>query len=483
MFFMKKSNVIFRDYSSFGYITDNRNFRYKNERSIENCIGDKIISESGSIFFSVLDINPKSIDDIASELIKKFIDVDLDTIKNDAEEFYRILEEDGFVVSGKTQEECNDKCTILYKKSYSFSAEGRVLRPSKNTQDFLEEYFNGKPQLTNVHMEITSRCNERCLHCYIPHENKTKDIETNTLFNILEQCREMKVLHLTISGGEPMLHANFYDFLKKCREYNFSINVLSNLTLLDDKTINEMKKNPLLGVQTSLYSMNPESHDEITQAKGSFEKTKHAILKLAENNIPVQVSCPIIKQNKNSYAEVVEWASKNNIPANSDYVIIGKYDCTTQNLECRLAIDEVKKLIDEKISLDIRYLKNIREDAEKKERANPDDFICSVCNSSICISESGNVYPCAGWQNYVVGNMNETSLNEIWNNSAEVRFLRGLRKRDFPKCIQCADAAFCTMCMVRNANESKTGNMLEINEYFCNIAKYNKEKCFEQYSA
>ena len=145
----------------------------------------------------------------------------------------------------------------------------------------------------------------------------------------------------------------------------------------------------------------------------------------------------------------------------------------------RLSTNEVKKLIDEKIALDARYLEKIKEDAEKKESANPDDFVCSVCNSSICISERGNVYPCAGWQNYVVGNMNETSIDEIWNKSEKVHFLRGLKKRDFPKCIQCADSAYCTMCMVRNANESKTGSMLDVNEYFCEIARYNKEICLK----
>ena len=264
-----------------------------------------------------------------------------------------------------------------YKKIDDFSKENTRLRPSKKTQDFFEDYFNGKPQLTSVHIEITSRCNERCLHCYIPHENKIKDINTIMLFNILEQCREMNVLHLTVSGGEPMLHASFCDFLRKCREYNFSINVLSNLTLLDDKIINEMKKNPLLGVQTSLYSMNPAIHDEITQTKGSFEKTKIAILKLAENNIPMQISCPIIEQNKNNYAEVVEWAGKNNIHASGDYVIIGKYDCTTQNLKHRLSTNEVKTLIDEKIALDARYLEKIKEDAEKKESA----VSSSKCNT------------------------------------------------------------------------------------------------------
>lgn len=49
---------------------------------------------------------------------------------------------------------------------------------------------------------------------------------------------------------------------------------LVNLTLLNDEIIEEMKTNPLLGVQVSLYSMNSHIHDKITQMKGSFEKQK-----------------------------------------------------------------------------------------------------------------------------------------------------------------------------------------------------------------
>jgi MoaA/NifB/PqqE/SkfB family radical SAM enzyme len=89
----------------------------------------------------------------------------------------------------------------------------------------------------------------------------------------------MKLLHLTLSGGEPLMHKNFCDFLRKCNEYNFSVNVLSNLTLLNDEIIAEMKENYLMGVQTSLYSMDPDIHEAKTQKKGSFIKTKNAIIK------------------------------------------------------------------------------------------------------------------------------------------------------------------------------------------------------------
>ena len=485
MYFKRKSNIIFRNYEAFGYITDNRNFGYKQVNSNDNIIGDKILSESGAVFFSVLEKEPQTIDELTKKISKQFIDVDIDTIKSDVIDFFYTLEQDGFIVSGETIQECYKKdIRFSYRNSEpeiikkSFSS--KTMHPNKSTQDFLEEYFNGKPQLISLHVEITSKCNERCIHCYIPHENKISHMDSDLFYDILKQCKDMKLLHLTLSGGEPMLHKKFCDFLQKCNEYNFSVNVLSNLTLLDDKIISEMRANPLLGVQVSLYSMNPNIHDEITQMKGSFEKTKNAILKLIENDIPLQISCPIMKQNKEYYSDVIEWAKNHNIQVSDDYVIIARYNHTINNLNCRLSDDEVKELIYIKATNNPLYLKQIEIEAKKKKGIEPNDFVCSVCNSSICIAENGNIYPCAGWQDYILGNVKENSINYIWNNSEKVQYLRDLRRHDFPKCLQCSAKEFCTMCMVRNANENPQGDPLVVNEYFCKIAKYNKKLVLER---
>jgi len=480
MFIKQKSNVLFRNYESFGYITDNRNFGYKQTNNNEIHIGDKIISESGAVFMSVLDKTPQTLDELTKKINKQFTDVDISTIKNDAKEFYYMLERDGFIVSGETLQECDEKDTRFSYKGLEPKIIKKRYSPTnahleKDTQDFLEEYFKGKPQLTNLHIEIISKCNERCIHCYIPHDDKVSYIEPDLFYDVLKQCKDMRLLHLTLSGGEPMLHKNFCDFLRKCKEYDFSINVLSNLTLLSDEILKEMKTNPLLGVQVSLYSMNPSIHDGITQMKGSFEKTKNAILKLIENDIPLKISCPIMQQNKDSYDEVIKWAEKHKIHVGDDYGIIARYNHTTQNLSCRLSIHEIKEVINDKVANDAKYLEQIQLAAEKKKNILSDDFVCSVCHSSICIADNGNVYPCAGWQDYVVGNVKENSLNDIWDNSQKVQYLRGLRNHDFPKCIQCSDKEFCTMCMVRNANENRKGDPLVVNEFFCNIAKLNRQ--------
>lgn len=484
MYFKQKSNVMYRDYGSFGYITDNRNFGYKLADDDEDNIGDKIVSESGTIFLSVLSRTPQSIDDLVEKICKQVTDVDVEIIKADAIEFYSMLEADGFLVSGDTLQECNKKDQgFSHKKSIHKNKKETYALKEKSenlTQKFFDKYFNGEPQLTNLHIEIISICNERCIHCYIPHEKKIDIMTPSMFYDILEQSKEMNLLHLTISGGEPMAHNKFVDFLRKCNEYNLSVNVLSNLTLLNQTIIEEMKRNPILCVQTSLYSMDPGIHDAITQESGSFEKTRLSILKLIEHDIPVQISCPIMKQNMDCYRDVVKWGKEHNINVNSDYVIIAGYDHTIQNLNCRLSINDVSKIINQNIDHNPQYLELMEKEYIKKKDVGPEDYICSVCHSSICISANGDVYPCAGWQNYVLDNINKTRLNEIWSNSKRVKYLRNLRRRDFPKCVSCPEKEFCTMCMVRNANEHPLGDPLEVNQYFCNIAKLNKDIYFNR---
>jgi len=485
MFFKRKSCVIFRDYARFGYIIDGSAFGYKKLNDNNDYIGDKILSKSGSVFFSALERNPQSICDIAKKIKDKYVDVDVSTITNDAIEFYVMLERDGFVVSGRDFDDCEIKDRIFSYKVMPdkgiLSGQSQVIdHPERNTLDFFEEQFGDNPRLTSLHVEITSKCNERCIHCYIPHEKKIVNMNPTLFYDILEQCIEMRVLHLTLSGGEPMLHKNFCDFLRKCREAEFSVSVLTNLTLLSDDIVKEMKRNCLLGIQTSLYSMDPDVHDGITKIKGSFEKTKEAILDLVYHDIPLQIACPVMNQNKDSYGEVLNWAEKHNVRVSSDYVIIAEYDHAAKNLSCRLSIDEVAAVIHDKSTNDPDYFKRMVSESEKKNQMSPDDHICSVCSSSICIAENGNVYPCAGWQGCVVGNVNECSIAEIWTSSKKVQHLRELRRRDFPKCIQCLDKDHCTMCMVRNANEHPEGDPMVVSEYFCKIANINKKILLEQ---
>ena len=116
---------------------------------------------------------------------------------------------------------------------------------------------------------------------------------------------------------------------------------------------------------------------------------------------------------------------------------------------------------------------------EKDIEVDFNEPFCGVGINTACMVANGNVYPCPGWQGYVCGNLNEKSLNDIWFNSEEIKYLRNLKKSDMKKCATCTNKAFCSPCLGRFANESPTGNPLEVATHFCKVAKVNKEVVLE----
>jgi hypothetical protein len=190
VFIKRRSNILYRDFQTFGYLTDNRNFGYKLKNASEGFVGDKIVSQSGNIFLSVLSRKPKKLDDMVTLINAVFPDVDFGVIKEDAREFFGTLEREGFIVSGESIQECDEKdIKFSYRNiaseivDESFPGVDNI--SARSTQEFLEEYLEGRPQLTNVHIEIASRCNERCIHCYIPSDNRSIEMELSIFQDIV----------------------------------------------------------------------------------------------------------------------------------------------------------------------------------------------------------------------------------------------------------------------------------------------------------
>ena len=461
--------IIYRSYSDFGYLTDNRNYGY--DTASHSClkVGDLLLSKVANIFYSVLSNSPQDIETIVSKLYQYYPEVSPSVIREDAIGFYTDLQKKGFLSIGFDEDN-----TINYNRTKYFSYENRqpfelnLAQEQASCSTYIDTL--GKAcQLTRVHIDISGCCNENCIHCYIRSDYKHGIMSKELFEDILLQCVDMHVINVTISGGEPMLNPHLTDFLQLCKKYNFSINLLSNLTLLSDEMLDLFEDTPLLSVQTSLYATEGEVHDSITQSKGSCLKTLSSINRLYERNIPMQINCPIMKQNLYYYKDVLKFARSMNIEADSDYSLFGCYDHSKSNLACRLSIDEIEKIIHDDVGSDTK-----RKNSEK-QRKDSKTPICPVCKTSLCISNSGNIYPCEGWQSLSLGNIKNQSLRKIWEESPMVQYLRELTYGHFLKCNSCQDKKYCTPCLIMNANEDSSGNLSNINPFICEIARIKKD--------
>ena len=424
---------------------------------------------------------PIAVEDAVARIAALFANADSAQVGRDIAELLQPLVEEGFVVEGATSEEldANDP-------SFSYDVEtpstafdlGNITeqeRQQAREHAELHEWFEAHPTPFSIHLDLTSRCTEKCVHCYVPRDRHFM-IETDAALRVIDEFRGMGGLSITLSGGECMLHPDFKRILAYARGRDLSVTVLSNLTLCDEETCRFLATQNLSLVQVSLYSMDAATHDAITQLPGSFEKTKAAIERLHALNVPVQISCPTMKGNYKGYQAVLDYGVSLKCKAYTDFIMMARSDHTTDNLANRLSLDETRETITTIAEHDPAYAHEIPAYDPAKEMSVEtwgELPMCGVGIDSVCLNADGNYYPCTGFQGYPLGNCHEQTLREVWEKSPAILYLRKLRKKDIPQCLSCKDRMFCATCIVRNFNE--TGDMLKVSDHFCKVARINHE--------
>ncbi len=483
MLVRQAKNTFIRTTDRYGYVTNQLTYH------------DRSYNETGADYLKQISREPQDVEEIIDRLLQVYSDANRDELSEDFIGFITDLAADHFLVIGDTVDEldANDLAftySVDNPKTFAMDfAQETKEKVSESTQDFFLEEVQGRPLISSLQFELSSRCNERCIHCYIPNGKKNKgfDMPFEKVKSILDEFSEMGGLHVTLSGGEAFLHKDLLAICNYCREKDLKISILSNLISLKEDQIPTLKEVNLSLIQTSLYSMDPKIHDFITTVPGSHAKTKSAIELLVKNDIPVQISCPIMKANRKGYAEVLEYAKSLKIKAQTDYIMMAQADFDTNNLANRISIEETEELLRDIIEHDIDYKKMMEEkppvsdfiafDLERYKK----QPVCGVGYDNCCITANGDVYPCAGWQSYVLGNVYKQSLQEIWEQSLKVKELRKITQASFPQCLECEARDYCSRCLVRNYNESG-GDMFKVNEHFCKVAFLNK-RLVEEYRA
>src|SRR5207245_1994979 len=83
----------------------------------------------------------------------------------------------------------------------------------------------------SVHLDVSYRCNERCVHCYLDHDDHG-EMTLAEMRDVLDQMAEAGVFFLTISGGEVLMRMDFFDILAHARARMFSVKLKTNAFMI-----------------------------------------------------------------------------------------------------------------------------------------------------------------------------------------------------------------------------------------------------------
>src|SRR6202521_3485853 len=157
----------------------------------------------------------------------------------------------------------------------------------------------------SVQLDLTYRCNERCVHCSLDHHDHG-EMTTAEIKDLLDQMAAAGVFYLTISGGEILMRRDFFEILEYARLRTFCIKLKTNGILIRKKEADRIKSLGVESVQISIYSHVPEVHDAITKLPGSLADSIEAIRRLRAHGIHVIIANVLMLLNAADYAGVKE---------------------------------------------------------------------------------------------------------------------------------------------------------------------------------
>lgn len=344
------------------------------------------------------------------------------------------------------------------------------------TREIMQEVevsFARSRKLFYMSLELTYRCVEKCIHCYIDDTPKfcaTKELTLDEYKNILRQARQMGCVRILLTGGEVLLHKNFCDIAEYATSLGLIVEVYTTGVGLTDEIFDRLCATKVNSVSFSLYSGISTEHDAITGLPGSFEKTLKAMMMFNCAGVQTFIKCVAIRQNFKSLESVYKLGQRLKIRVSISPQIVSGHE-QKKSCDYRLNAEQYEKFF----ALESRYshLKNEDYSAEVPKRLESPP--CSAGLNSMSIDPFGGVHPCPSFDKSV-GSLREDSLENLWNKIGQLKYLQNFKLGNItPRCRTCEVVEFCHVCfgnLLKEQTDDSCGDTLVMARAQAAVAKY-----------
>jgi radical SAM protein with 4Fe4S-binding SPASM domain len=322
---------------------------------------------------------------------------------------------------------------------------------------------------------FTNVCNLNCVHCYQDaHRALPDELTLEERLKVIDELYRNNVASLAFSGGEPLMHKDFWPVAEYAHQKGLYISVATNGTLITKEVAARLKETGVNYVEISIDSVHPEKHDAFRGGHGLWEKSIQGIKNCVEvDGLDVGMAATVTRRNFNELDDLINLAT--NLKANSFYAFnyipagrgkaIEEEDLTPRMCEKMLHKLHSALISSERIdtfSTCTQYGRYCIEHApDEKLVVNHYGFFkgqqakmlcdyiggCGAGRLYCAIQPNGKVTPCV-FIPKVVGDLRRESLEAIWRNS---KVMQQLRDRTLLKghCVKCEHRAMCGGCRAR----------------------------------
>lgn len=367
------------------------------------------------------------------EIIKNTPDCTEETLLQSLEAMYAVENQDNF------QTDIMNFLTELLQEGIVFDDTAPDKPHDTYVSERIQDQCVEEHRLHNVTLELTYRCNEKCIHCYVDDQTYQKELSFDQYKNLLDELAEMGCMYLLLTGGELTLHPDFLRIAEYASEKGFLVDIYTNGYHVTEEMIHRMIALVPNSISFSFYGGDAKSHDAVTGIPGSFEKSLKTMLIFKSAGVDTFIKSIALKQNFDSLEKLYQLGEMLDIPVAMAKLVTPSHTGEKKTSDCRLETEQqYKKLLD--------FEKTYRgKDVAIRDWA-PGMAFCSAGLNTLSIDPYGNVTPCNSFM-ILLGNILSQPLQEIWDCSVEIMKANmpdGYLKKE---CGSCEYLKFCNVCL------------------------------------
>lgn len=303
-------------------------------------------------------------------------------------------------------------------------------------------------KLEHIDVELTRRCNLKCIHCSAALFNTSHELSVDEIKTMLQEAQSLGLEKVGFTGGEPFLRKKkLMELMRFSRnELDTPIHVHTNGTLISSRDAKEIKQLEA-EVTISLYGSTSKTHDAITGINGSMKSTLNGLRRLLRAGANVFVYIVPMKYSLHEIIPLIRMVCEKGCKR----VRILTLSPTGRAMENfgKLALDDDETMwLNEKITKAQReinvelYAGFCTRQLYPKLKMLPGHYSCLAAENRVHIDAFGNVFPCtasSGRMIFSAGNLRMPgyTLSEIWHHSPLFQFIRHFHSNPPKKCREC----------------------------------------------
>jgi MoaA/NifB/PqqE/SkfB family radical SAM enzyme len=297
-------------------------------------------------------------------------------------------------------------------------------------------------------VELTYRCNLDCFFCYNDLALRGRPLSLQQYVDFFADLRDLQVLNLTLTGGEPLAHPDFLRLGARARELGFVVRIKSNGHALRGAMARRIRDevDPFL-IEVSLHGASAAVHDRQTRVPGSFERLLANLREMRALGLRVKLNGTLTAWNEHEIEGMLALADQLGLQLQIDPEVTPRDDGDHEPLSISPSRDGVRRLfalLAERAAQARRAAAPAAADEPATAGAGvpalpaiamrlADDGLapagpgkhCGAGSSGIAVDPFGSVYPCVQWRR-PVGNLHDASIREIWAKSSGLSEVRAL---------------------------------------------------------